>query len=79
MNFQTQLDHSGYHFPIMHSSEFHDFHHLRFHTCFGWMRFWDWFHGTDIRFEESVQTKRHIRLYTTKSAREVVPDPPKEE
>ena len=22
-------DHSGYHFPIMYSNEFHDFHHLR--------------------------------------------------
>ena len=26
---QTMNDHSGYHMPLVYSSEFHDFHHLR--------------------------------------------------
>ena len=30
-------DHSGYHFPFSFSPEFHDFHHLRFHTSYGWL------------------------------------------
>ena len=29
LTFQTQNDHSGYHFPIMFSPEFHDYHHLK--------------------------------------------------
>ncbi len=80
LNFEVQNDHSGFHFPIMHSAEFHDFHHLRFHTCYGWLRFWDWFYGTDAKFEDSeVHTKRHIRLNTLKTARELYPDPPKDD
>ena len=30
LTFQTQNDHSGYHFPIMFSPEFHDYHHLKY-------------------------------------------------
>ena len=29
IGFQVQNDHSGYHFPIMFSPEFHDYHHLK--------------------------------------------------
>lgn len=29
--FTTLSDHSGYHLPFIHSSEFHDYHHLRFY------------------------------------------------
>ena len=48
---------------------------LRFHTCYGWLPFWDWFYGTDATFENSlVHSARHERLYTTKSAREIIPD-----
>lgn len=72
-------DHSGYHFPIMYSNEFHDFHHLRFHTCFGFLTFWDWLYGTDQDFESSDISKRHIRLQTLKSARELFPDEKKED
>ena len=39
--------HSGYHFPFLPSSEFHDFHHLKFNVNFGVIGFLDWFHGTD--------------------------------
>jgi hypothetical protein len=39
------------------------------------MSFWDWFWGTDIEFQKApVHRERHIRLHTTKSARELVPD-----
>ena len=31
----TINDHSGYHFPLAKSPEFHDYHHLKFHECFG--------------------------------------------
>jgi len=78
IGFQVQNDHSGYHFPIMFSPEFHDYHHLKFHTSYGWLSFWDWFWGTDIAFEkEPIYKARNIRLHTTKSARELVPDPVK--
>ena len=29
LGFQVQNDHSGYHFPLMFSPEFHDYHHLK--------------------------------------------------
>ena len=29
IGFQVQNDHSGYHFPMMYSPEFHDYHHLK--------------------------------------------------
>jgi len=75
IGFQVQNDHSGYHFPIMFSPEFHDYHHLKFHTSYGWLSFWDWFYGTDIEFQKAaVYKERNIRLHTTKSARELIPD-----
>jgi len=75
LGFQVQNDHSGYHFPLMFSPEFHDYHHLKFHTSYGWLSFWDWFWGTDIEFQRTtVHKNRHFRLHTTKSAREIVPD-----
>jgi fatty acid hydroxylase domain-containing protein 2 len=33
--FSTITVHSGYHLPLMLSPEFHDFHHLKFNTCYG--------------------------------------------
>ena len=48
--------------------------HSRFHTSYGWLHFWDWFHGTDVEFEnDEIMKKRHVRLHTLKSARELVP------
>lgn len=76
---QVMNDHSGYHFPLAFSPEFHDFHHLKFHTSYGWLGIQDWLHGTDAQFfDSSVHVKRHVRLHTTKSARELYPDQKKE-
>lgn len=75
---QTMNDHSGYHIPLAFSPEFHDYHHLKFHTSFGWLTFWDWFYGTDIEFMKTeVHKDRHIRIHSTVSARELFPDPVK--
>ena len=53
---------------------------FRFHTSYGWLSFWDWFWGTDYEFEKAtIHKERNIRLHTTKSARELVPDPVKTE
>merc|ERR1712142_1395538 len=72
---QVMNDHSGYHFPLSFSPEFHDFHHLKFHTSYGWLGVTDWLHGTDSQFHKSeIHDKRHIRLHTTESARELFPD-----
>jgi len=72
---QVMNDHSGYHFPLLFSPEFHDYHHLKFHTSYGWLTFWDWFYGTDIEFQKTeVHKDRHIRIHSTKSARELFPD-----
>ena len=48
---QVMNDHSGYHFPLSFSPEFHDFHHLKFHTSYGWLGVQDWIHGTDAQFK----------------------------
>ena len=67
LNIQVQNDHSGFHFPLVYSPEFHDFHHLRFHTCYGWLNFWDWVYGTDKEFQVSkLHKERHFRLHTLK-------------
>merc|ERR1711874_831275 len=72
---QVINDHSGYHFPLCFSPEFHDFHHQKFHTSYGWLGVQDWLHGTDAQFVDSkLHNKRHIRLHTTYSARELFPD-----
>jgi len=72
---QVMNDHCGYHFPLFFSPEFHDFHHLKFHTSYGWYGIWDWIHGTDEQFDKStVHRLRHFRLFTTASARELYPD-----
>lgn len=73
---QVMGDHSGYHFPLLFSPEFHDYHHMKFHTSYGWLTFWDWFYGTDIEFQKTeVHKDRHFRIHSTKSAREYFPDP----
>jgi len=75
LGMQVLNDHSGYHFPWNFSPEFHDFHHLKFHTSYGWLGLWDWIHGTDEKFDKATLHRlRHFRLYSTKSARELVPD-----
>jgi len=72
---QVMNDHSGYHLPLSFSPEFHDFHHLRFHTSYGWLGILDWLHGTDDQFHKSkIHEVRHVRLFTTESARQMYPD-----
>lgn len=72
--FWTLGDHSGYHIPFLHSSRFHDWHHLTFNECYGTNGFLDKFHGTSKKFEESVESLRHQTLLTFKSANELYPD-----
>ncbi|KAG5683681.1 hypothetical protein PVAND_012947 [Polypedilum vanderplanki] len=74
----TQLfalnNHSGYHLPLFHVSQFHDYHHAKFVECFGKMGLLDRLHGTDKTFQKTMQGIRHRVLFTTKSAREIFPD-----
>lgn len=67
-------NHSGYHLPLLHVSEAHDWHHAKFNEYFGKVGFLDWLHGTDAHFRSTVQGMRHRVLFTTKSAREQFPD-----
>lgn len=72
---QVMNDHSGFHFPLSFSPEMHDFHHLKFHTCYGWLGLLDWIHGTDWKFQQSpIHQLRNYRIFSSKSARETVPD-----
>ncbi|XP_063706615.1 fatty acid hydroxylase domain-containing protein 2-like [Culicoides brevitarsis] len=70
----TMNDHSGYHFPLMHSPEFHDFHHMKFNNCYGVLGFLDWLHGTDTMFKKTKSFSRNKILLSTKSMRELYPD-----
>ncbi|XP_055601924.1 fatty acid hydroxylase domain-containing protein 2-like isoform X2 [Uranotaenia lowii] len=70
----TLTAHSGYHFPVLMSSEMHDFHHLKFNQCYGTMGLLDWLHGTDVQFRKTKQHQRDRRLWGLKSAREIIPD-----
>ncbi|KJE94740.1 sterol desaturase [Capsaspora owczarzaki ATCC 30864] len=72
--FVTCTVHSGYHLPFMPSSEFHDFHHLKFTNNFGVLGFLDWLHGTDKTFRASVQFQRHFTSMSPRSLKEIVPD-----
>jgi len=74
----TTYSHSGYHFPFTPTSEFHDYHHLKFSNNFGALGFLDWFHGTDAHFKTSPQFKNHQTYFsltpiweTTNTAKEI--------
>jgi sterol desaturase/sphingolipid hydroxylase (fatty acid hydroxylase superfamily) len=71
----TVVGHSGYHFPLLSSPEYHDFHHLRFDTNYGAFGVLDALHNTDEKFRGSIQALRHHTLTSLKSAREEYPDP----
>ena len=71
----TLGDHSGYHLPFLHSSEFHDYHHLKFNGNYGASRLMDSIFGTDKTFRGTIIESRHRILFTLKSAREIYPDP----
>lgn len=58
------VGHSGYHFLGLASGEFHDHHHRVLNECFGAMGWLDAWHGTDRRFQASMQGFRHKTLFS---------------
>ena len=66
--------HSGYHFPLLPSPEFHDYHHLKFNQNFGVLGILDSLHGTDSMWLKSKQAERHYMLLSSTPAREMFPD-----
>ncbi|XP_006815583.1 fatty acid hydroxylase domain-containing protein 2-like [Saccoglossus kowalevskii] len=70
----TTIHHSGYHFPLLLSSEFHDFHHLKFNYCFGLLGVLDYLHGTDVLFRKSKASKRHKTLFGITPLSKSIPD-----
>ena len=71
----TLIEHSGYHLPLLQSSEYHDFHLLKFDQNFGTFDLLDRFHGTDAKWRAptSGTFERHRILLGPKSARELFP------
>lgn len=55
----TVTDHCGYHFPFLKSPQFHNYHHTAFTECFGTNGVMDFICGTDKRFRQSINFKRH--------------------
>lgn len=66
--------HSGYHLPFFISSEFHDYHHLKFTECFGVLGILDHLHGTDQKFRSSECYTRHTTTLTFIPPRQLYPD-----
>ncbi|XP_070552708.1 fatty acid hydroxylase domain-containing protein 2-like [Ptychodera flava] len=56
----TTVHHSGYSFPgpLRHTTEFHDFHHLKYNYCYGVFGILDYIHGTDTLYRKSTKDKR---------------------
>lgn len=71
---RTLNDHSGYHLPFFPSPEAHDFHHLKFTECFGFLGILDYLHGTDRMFRSSPAFKRHFVSLSTQPLRKQFPD-----
>lgn len=59
----TVNSHSGFHFPLVVSPEYHDFHHLHFNQNYGVLGLLDYLHGTDVLFRRSPQYRRHISFF----------------
>ncbi|KXJ76658.1 hypothetical protein RP20_CCG009245 [Aedes albopictus] len=70
----TLVDHCGYHLPFLGSSEQHDYHHLKFNQCYGNYGWWDTLHGTNDEFRKRKQYLRNKRIFSLKSARELIPE-----
>lgn len=70
----TTISHSGYHLPLLPSPEFHDFHHLKFSSCYGVCGLLDYLHGTDAVFRSSKQYHRNIVLVGTEPLTATFPD-----
>ena len=63
ISFHTVMDHCGYHLPFFRSNQAHEFHHRAGHSNYGnWGRVMDALHGTDRRFEFSLEHRRDRRL-----------------
>ncbi|KAK2168809.1 hypothetical protein LSH36_14g10031 [Paralvinella palmiformis] len=60
----TTVAHCGYHFPLIPSPEFHDYHHLKFVNNFGVLGILDRLHGTDSQFRASDAFKRHLITFS---------------
>ena len=74
MVINTLIEHSGYHLPFLQSSEYHDFHHLKFDQNFGTFSLLDWLNGTDAKWRAPTGTsERHRILLGPKSARQLYP------
>ncbi|XP_054157515.1 fatty acid hydroxylase domain-containing protein 2-like isoform X2 [Oppia nitens] len=72
--FVTLAHHSGYHFPCMISSEYHDYHHLKFNQNFGTFGLLDWIHGTNNEFYKSIAYKRHRVFMSCQPIKQLYPD-----
>ncbi|XP_064404712.1 fatty acid hydroxylase domain-containing protein 2-like [Halichondria panicea] len=70
----TTINHSGYHFPFLPSSESHDFHHAKFNQCYGVFGILDRLHNTDLKFRASKAYTRHTILLGLKPANQLYPD-----
>jgi sterol desaturase/sphingolipid hydroxylase (fatty acid hydroxylase superfamily) len=70
----TIISHCGYHFPLLPSSEFHDFHHLKFNYNYGVFGFLDRLHGTDSLFRKMTQWQRHRVLLRLTPLSQTYPD-----
>jgi len=70
----TIITHSGYHFPLLPSPQFHDFHHAKFNYCFGVFGFLDRLHGTDVLFRNSKAYDRHTMLLGLTPINKTIPD-----
>jgi methylsterol monooxygenase len=67
----TLNDHAGFHFPFLHSSELHDYHHFKFNANYSVYGFMDVLHNTFGSFAQSENFKHHQTLFTLKSVREL--------
>ncbi|XP_063784435.1 fatty acid hydroxylase domain-containing protein 2 [Pseudophryne corroboree] len=72
--FITTISHCGYHLPFLPSSEFHDFHHLKFNQCYGVLGVFDRLHGTDLVFKQSKASERHILLLNFTPLTQSIPE-----
>ncbi|XP_070197195.1 fatty acid hydroxylase domain-containing protein 2-like isoform X2 [Littorina saxatilis] len=70
----TTVHHSGYHFPLLTSPQFHDFHHLKFNCCYGVLGILDSLHGTDKPFKSSKASLRHRPLLSLRPISQLIPD-----
>lgn len=71
---RTLNDHSGYHLPGFPSPEAHDYHHMKFTECYGFLGILDYLHGTDRTFRASANFKRHTVSMSLEPLRTQYPD-----